>query len=224
MPFVFEQPNLDNAGESHLYFDPGDGRLITVFTERGPDARPAPDPDRSRLRPPHRALACRRRPSTRRWSGSTSAASGTAASRTGASWTRSTSTTHSVSRSSWRRTASSRRSASRTPRCCSRRTGSASSAATTTSPQVASRRCDRGARPAVACVALGRPLAQESVLTHRMTEGGSHVCDHAQHPEAERQQPDRSDLRPGRRARLRRGRRLGEDRRRPSSWPRTRPT
>jgi catechol 2,3-dioxygenase-like lactoylglutathione lyase family enzyme len=40
MPFVFEQPNLDNAAESHLYFDPGDGRLITVFTneERVPDA------------------------------------------------------------------------------------------------------------------------------------------------------------------------------------------
>jgi len=37
MPFVFEQPNLDNASESHLYFDPGDGRLITIFTddERG---------------------------------------------------------------------------------------------------------------------------------------------------------------------------------------------
>jgi catechol 2,3-dioxygenase-like lactoylglutathione lyase family enzyme len=32
MPFVFEQPNLDNDSESHLYFDPGDGRLITVFT------------------------------------------------------------------------------------------------------------------------------------------------------------------------------------------------
>jgi catechol 2,3-dioxygenase-like lactoylglutathione lyase family enzyme len=40
MPFVFEQPNLDNESESHLYFDPGDGRLITVFTneEREPDA------------------------------------------------------------------------------------------------------------------------------------------------------------------------------------------
>jgi glyoxalase family protein len=32
MPFVFEQPNLDNAKENHLYFDPGDGRLITIFT------------------------------------------------------------------------------------------------------------------------------------------------------------------------------------------------
>ena len=39
MPFVFEQPNLDNESESHVYFDPGDGRLITVFTneERAPD-------------------------------------------------------------------------------------------------------------------------------------------------------------------------------------------
>ncbi len=39
MPFVFEQPNLDNEAESHLYFDPGDGRLITIFTneERAPD-------------------------------------------------------------------------------------------------------------------------------------------------------------------------------------------
>jgi len=44
MPFVFEQPNLDNASESHLYFDPGDGRLITVFTneERKPDPRRTP--------------------------------------------------------------------------------------------------------------------------------------------------------------------------------------
>jgi catechol 2,3-dioxygenase-like lactoylglutathione lyase family enzyme len=44
MPFVFEQPNLDNAKESHLYFDPGDGRLITVFTreDRKPLARRTP--------------------------------------------------------------------------------------------------------------------------------------------------------------------------------------
>jgi catechol 2,3-dioxygenase-like lactoylglutathione lyase family enzyme len=44
MPFVFEQPNLDNEAESHLYFDPGDGRLITVFTneERAPDPNPTP--------------------------------------------------------------------------------------------------------------------------------------------------------------------------------------
>jgi catechol 2,3-dioxygenase-like lactoylglutathione lyase family enzyme len=44
MPFVFEQPNLDKASESHLYFDPGDGRLITVFTDenRKPDPRRTP--------------------------------------------------------------------------------------------------------------------------------------------------------------------------------------
>jgi glyoxalase family protein len=43
MPFVFEQPNLDNPSESHLYFDPGDGRLITIFTN---DER-TPDPERT---------------------------------------------------------------------------------------------------------------------------------------------------------------------------------
>ena len=43
MPFVFEQPNLDNASESHLYFDPGDGRLITIFTDEGR----TPDPTRT---------------------------------------------------------------------------------------------------------------------------------------------------------------------------------
>ena len=47
MPFVFEQPNLDNADESHLYFDPGDGRLITVFTN---DSR-IPDPSRTATDP-----------------------------------------------------------------------------------------------------------------------------------------------------------------------------
>ena len=32
MPFIFEQPNLDDPDQGHLYFDPGDGRLITIFT------------------------------------------------------------------------------------------------------------------------------------------------------------------------------------------------
>lgn len=32
MPFLFDQPNLDDPSEGHLYFDPGDGRLITIFT------------------------------------------------------------------------------------------------------------------------------------------------------------------------------------------------
>ena len=43
MPFVFEQPNLDNESESHLYFDPGDGRLITIFTNE----ERAGDPERT---------------------------------------------------------------------------------------------------------------------------------------------------------------------------------
>ena len=44
MPLVFEQPNLDVPEETHLYFDPGDGRLITVFTneERTPDPARTP--------------------------------------------------------------------------------------------------------------------------------------------------------------------------------------
>ncbi|WP_212523285.1 VOC family protein [Actibacterium sp. MT2.3-13A] len=44
MPFIFDQPNLDNPDEGHLYFDPGDGRLITVFTNesREPDRRRTP--------------------------------------------------------------------------------------------------------------------------------------------------------------------------------------
>lgn len=45
MPFVFEQPNLDVPEENHLYFDPGDGRLVTVFTreDRRPNPRPTPE-------------------------------------------------------------------------------------------------------------------------------------------------------------------------------------
>ena len=44
MPFVMEQPNLGKPDENHLYFDPGDGRLLTVFTNESRDdaRRPAP--------------------------------------------------------------------------------------------------------------------------------------------------------------------------------------
>jgi len=44
MPFVFDQPNLDVPEESHLYFDPGDGRLITVFTNESRTANATPNP------------------------------------------------------------------------------------------------------------------------------------------------------------------------------------
>src|SRR3954463_11279589 len=57
MPFVFEQPNLDNEAESHLYFDPGDGRLITVFTDEGREPVGPPEDDKVAGRVHHLALA-----------------------------------------------------------------------------------------------------------------------------------------------------------------------
>ena len=44
MRFIFEQPNLGKPDENHLYFDPGDGRLLTVFTNESREnaRRPAP--------------------------------------------------------------------------------------------------------------------------------------------------------------------------------------
>ena len=45
MPFVFDQPNLDNPNEGHVYFDPGDGRLITVFTNEERKADPTAVPE-----------------------------------------------------------------------------------------------------------------------------------------------------------------------------------
>jgi len=45
MPLIFEQPNLDVADDNHLYFDPGDGRLITVFTREDRQVRGRPTPE-----------------------------------------------------------------------------------------------------------------------------------------------------------------------------------
>ncbi|MEL6287791.1 MAG: VOC family protein [Pseudomonadota bacterium] len=44
MPFVFEQPNLDDPDTNHLYFDPGDGRLITIFTREDLPKDASPNP------------------------------------------------------------------------------------------------------------------------------------------------------------------------------------
>jgi len=44
MPLVFEQPNLDVPEEMHLYFDPGDGRLITFFVRPTRVNDPTPNP------------------------------------------------------------------------------------------------------------------------------------------------------------------------------------
>ena len=61
MPFVFEQPNLDNAErEPHLFRSrrrAADHRLHP----RGPQARSAPHADRPRLRPSHRLQRLARR-------------------------------------------------------------------------------------------------------------------------------------------------------------------
>src|SRR6185312_3460096 len=45
MPFVFEQPNLDVPEEMHLYFDPGDGRLLTYFVRPTRENDPTPNPE-----------------------------------------------------------------------------------------------------------------------------------------------------------------------------------
>jgi len=44
MRLLFEQPNLGRPEESHLYFDPGDGCLITVFTNEERQDDPSPHP------------------------------------------------------------------------------------------------------------------------------------------------------------------------------------
>jgi glyoxalase family protein len=45
MPLVFEQPNLDVPEEIHLYFDAGDGRLITFFVRPTRVDDPTPNPE-----------------------------------------------------------------------------------------------------------------------------------------------------------------------------------
>lgn len=45
MPLIFEQPNLDVPEETHLYFDPGDGRLITFFVRENRATDPEPVPE-----------------------------------------------------------------------------------------------------------------------------------------------------------------------------------
>ena len=44
MRLLFEQPNLGRPEENHLYFDPGDGRLVTVFTSEDREDDPSPHP------------------------------------------------------------------------------------------------------------------------------------------------------------------------------------
>jgi catechol 2,3-dioxygenase-like lactoylglutathione lyase family enzyme len=45
MPLIFEQPNLDVPEETHLYFDAGDGCLITFFVRENRETDPEPVPE-----------------------------------------------------------------------------------------------------------------------------------------------------------------------------------
>jgi catechol 2,3-dioxygenase-like lactoylglutathione lyase family enzyme len=45
MPLVLDQPNLDVPEEEHLYFDSGDGRLITFFVRPTRKNDPTPNPE-----------------------------------------------------------------------------------------------------------------------------------------------------------------------------------
>jgi catechol-2,3-dioxygenase len=44
MPLVLEQPNLDQPELTHLFFDTGDGRILTFFTKEGQRTRPQRGP------------------------------------------------------------------------------------------------------------------------------------------------------------------------------------
>src|SRR5215472_16226463 len=45
MRLVLDQPNLDVPGEEHLYFDAGDGRLLTYFVRPTRTTDPTPNPE-----------------------------------------------------------------------------------------------------------------------------------------------------------------------------------
>jgi len=42
MPLVLRQPNLDAPHVTHLFFDPGDGRMLTFFVEEGRESHRGP--------------------------------------------------------------------------------------------------------------------------------------------------------------------------------------
>lgn len=45
MPLIMEQPNLDVPEETHLYFDAGDGRLLTFFVRPSRATASVPNPE-----------------------------------------------------------------------------------------------------------------------------------------------------------------------------------
>lgn len=44
MPLVMSQPNLDRSHLTHLFFDTGDGRMLTFFVSEERDSTDVPDP------------------------------------------------------------------------------------------------------------------------------------------------------------------------------------
>ncbi|MFB6133333.1 MAG: VOC family protein [Halanaeroarchaeum sp.] len=42
MPLVLRQPNLDDPSQTHLFFDTGDGRILTFFVSDDRQANPSP--------------------------------------------------------------------------------------------------------------------------------------------------------------------------------------
>ena len=42
MPLVLRQPNLDDPNQTHLFFDTGDGRILTFFVAPNRDSNPQP--------------------------------------------------------------------------------------------------------------------------------------------------------------------------------------
>ena len=42
MPLVLRQPNLDDPNSTHLFFDTGDGRILTFFVQDGRQSNPQP--------------------------------------------------------------------------------------------------------------------------------------------------------------------------------------
>jgi len=42
MPLVLRQPNLDDPSQTHLFFDTGDGRILTFFVSDDRDSNPRP--------------------------------------------------------------------------------------------------------------------------------------------------------------------------------------
>ena len=42
MPLVLRQPNLDDPSQTHLFFDSGDGRIVTFFVKDDRDSDPRP--------------------------------------------------------------------------------------------------------------------------------------------------------------------------------------